>query len=61
MWTFPRNQDVTVKLKSEIIFNRELVSSGSKSLFVGDLQADKKFFSQKYGSNKRLTRGRHGN
>ena len=47
---FPRNQDVTVKLKSEIIFNRELVSSGSKSLFVGDLQADKKFFSQKYGS-----------
>ena len=31
------------------IFNRELVSSGSKSLFVGDLQADKKFFSNIYG------------
>ena len=39
-----------MKLKSEIIFNRELVSSGSKSLFVGDVQVDKKFFSQKYGS-----------
>jgi hypothetical protein len=33
-----------------LILNGELVSSGSKSLFVGDLQADKKFFSQKYGS-----------
>ena len=37
-----------------IVFNRELVSSGSKSLFVGDDQVDKKFFSQKYGSKGAL-------
>ena len=44
-----------LSLSLNSVFNRrELVSSGSKSLFVGDVQVDKKFFSQKYGSKGSL-------